>query len=370
MAVGSRTAACLALIIAFVVPAEAQVISAEVDMTAGHSAEDISAAASQLRIFGEAPGQIQFLTEAAWGQRWSGDYPVIGGGLIGVDPMGSDAFGAAYPYNKRIELIEVYAERYFRPRGALLGARVGRFRTPFGIHTRSDYGYCGFVRPPLIRYDGYFALSNNWLENGATFTAGIPSLFVEASVSRPHDIGSSHRRPGTDGSIRVQGYRGPLIVGVSHARSNPYLPQRFAIGRQAFTGVDLRFAQSGVQLRGEMLKGHSHEGGVSTLGWYLDALVHRAGMGPFTALLRAESLDYDAEPIRAREAKRFTMGMRVRWPQAVTTQVNYMRQAGDLPHIKTRSLDFSVTYSLRFDWLTESQKFAASKRQDPTRLAF
>jgi hypothetical protein len=93
--------------------------------------------------------------------------------------------GAAYPYGGHVNLMEAYAERYFRPHGALLGVRAGRFRTPFGIFSRSDYSYNGFVRPPLIRYDGYWAVSNNWLENGAALTVGVPHLFVEGSLGRP-----------------------------------------------------------------------------------------------------------------------------------------------------------------------------------------
>ena len=82
-------------------------------------------------------------------------------------------------------------------------------------------------------------------------TVGVPQLFVEASISRPHDVGFAKRREGTDGSVRVQGYCGQLIVGVSHARSNPYMPLRFALGRQVFTGVDARWAhRAGVQARG------------------------------------------------------------------------------------------------------------------------
>lgn len=327
----------------------AQSVAAELDLTAGYSGEEIRAAASQLRVFGEAPAGIGFFVEAAWGDRWAGDAPVVGAGLNGVDPIGTDVFGAAYPYSGRVTLMEAYAERSFTPRGALLGVRAGRFRMPFGIYNRSDYSYAGFIRPPLIRYDGYFAVSNNWLENGVTLTAGVPQLFVEGSVSRPHDVGFSQRREGTNGSIRVQGYRGQFIVGVSHARSNPYLPARFAVGRQAFTGVDMRWAHSaGVQARGELLRGHSYEG-VSTTGWYLDGFLHRRGMGPFTAVVRGESLDYTAAPPRARAAKRLTLGTRVRLPGPLTLQLNYLRQRGDLPYIKKHSLDFSATYSLRVD---------------------
>ena len=324
-------------------------VAAELDLTAGYSGEDIRTTASQLRLFGKAPGDVDFFAEAVWGDRWAGDAPVIGEVMSGVDPKGSDVFGAAYPYGGRTVLMEMYAERYFRPRGALLGVRAGRFRTPFGIYSRSDYGYSGFLRPPLIRYDGYYGVSNNWLEDGAMFIAGAPQLFVEASLSRPHDVGFAIRREGLDASIRAQAYRGQFVVGASYARSNPYLSPRFAVGRQAFSGVDVRWTHpAGLQARGEFLTGHSYEG-VSTIGWYIDGIVHRPGMGPFTALVRGEYLDYDAAPPRARMAKRLTLAARVRMPGPVTLQFNYLRQRGDLPHIKSNSIDFSATYSFRVD---------------------
>jgi hypothetical protein len=169
----------LALIIAVftifaTAPARAQqTIAAELDMTAGYSGEDVRAAASQLRLFGEAPARIAFYAEAAWGDRWAGKAPIAGELVSGIDPMGTDVFGAAYPYHGRAQVIELYAERYFRPGGAVLSVRGGRFRMPFGIYSRSDYGYSGFLRPPLIRYDGYFGVSNNWLEDGASFMAGV-----------------------------------------------------------------------------------------------------------------------------------------------------------------------------------------------------
>jgi hypothetical protein len=340
--------------VAFVMLAAARLaaqetIATEIDVTTGYSGEEVRAAAIQLRLSGEAPASVQFYAEAAWGDRWAGGAPVVGELPSGVDPIGTDVFGAAYPYSGRMQLLELYAERYFRPRGAMLGIRGGRFRMPFGIYSRSDHGYSGFLRAPLIRYDGYFGVSNNWLEDGAMLTAGVPALFVEASVSRPHDVGSAVRREGVDASIRAQGYRGQFVLGVSHARSNPYLSPRFAVGRQAFSGADLRWAHpSGVQARGEFLKGHSYEG-VSTTGWYVDGIVHRPGMGPFTGVIRAEQLDYTAPAPRDRSARRLTLGTRVRLPGPVTLQLNYLRQHGDLPRIKSHSLDFGATYSFRTD---------------------
>ena len=340
----------LTLLTVAATPARAQnTIATELDMTAGYSGEEVRAAASQLRLFGEAPAGIGFCAEVAWGDRWAGDAPVIGESVSGVDPMGTDVFGAAYPYGGQTQLIEMYAERYFRPRGTVLGVRAGRFRMPFGIYNRSEYGYFGFLRPPLIRYDGYFGISNNWLEDGVLLTAGVPQLFVEASVSRPHDVGFAVRRNGVDASIRAQAYRGQFIVGASYARSNPYLSPRFAVGRQAFAGADVRWSHpAGLQARGEFLKGHSYEG-VSTTGWYIDGIVHRPGMGPFTALVRGEWLDYTAPSPRDRSSKRLTLGSRVRLPGPVTLQLNYLRQHGDLPHIKAHSIDVSATYSIRVD---------------------
>lgn len=348
MVTTARTLACAGLLAASVCVAHGQTVSAELDVTGGYSGEEIRAAASQLRLFGDGPAGIRYFGEVSWGGRWAGSDPIRGGLLNGVDPIGSDVFGAAYPYRKRLQMMEVYAERYFTPRGLLLGARGGQFRTPFGIYTRSDYGYSGFIRPPLIRYDGYFALSNTWLEQGAMVTGGLPQLFVEASLGRPHDVGTAKRRDGTTGSIRVQGYHGPFIVGVSHARSNPYLPARFAVGRQAFTGVDFRFASSeGIQVRGEAVRGHSYKG-VSTIGWYVDGIVHRVAMGPFTAVVRGERLDYTAPSPRARAARRFTVGTRVRLPGHLTAQVNLVRQHGDMPRIHDTSVDVTLTYSLRY----------------------
>lgn len=40
---------------------------------------------------------------------------------------------------------------------------------------------------------------------------------------------------------------------------------------------------------------------------------------------------------------------RVRLPGPVTFQLNYLRQRGDLPRIKSHSIDVSATYSFRMD---------------------
>lgn len=311
--------------------ASGQSVTAEADLTAGYSTEEVSAAASQARLFGDAGAGIEYFVEASWGAR---------------STDGTDVFGVAYPYTGRLQVIEVYAERLFQPGGTLLSIRAGRFRTPFGMYNRSDHGYSGFVRAPLVRYDGYFALSNNYLEHGAAVMFGVPRLSVEASIGRPHDIGTVQRRAGIDTALRLQGYSGPFIVGVSHSRSNPYMPARFAHGRAIFTGVDWRVTFSGLQLRGEWIAGQSFDG-APTRGWYADGIFHHRVMGPLTLVARAESLDYDPAPPHNRYARRYVAGGRLRLPGPVTAQVNLTRQAGQLPHRRNTSADISLTYSLR-----------------------
>ena len=231
-------------------PYLAQSLTAEAAVSTGVSTEEkISAAAVQLRAFGDVKAGIRFFTEAAWATRSDDD---------------SDAFGAAYPYAKRVQVIEAYGERLFRPKNAVLSVRAGRYRTPFGISNGSDHGYTGFLRAPLIRYDGYFALSNNFLEHGADLVAGVPRLTVEASVGRPADVGSAVRRSGVDTVIRIQSFVGPFIAGVSHIQTSPYLPASFAPGKSVFTGIDVRWMHDGVQLRGEWITGRPFDGTTTT----------------------------------------------------------------------------------------------------------
>jgi hypothetical protein len=59
-------------------------------------------------------------------------------------------------------------------------------------------------------------------------------------------------------------------------------------------------------------------------------------------------MDYTAPAPRARSARRVTLGTRVRLPEYVTAQINYMHQSGDLPRISNNSIDFTITYSLRY----------------------
>ncbi len=311
--------------------AAAQAITTEAAVTVGASTDEVGAAATQLRAFGETPFRMRYYVEAAWASA-SGT---------------SDAFGAAYPYGKRLQPIEAYGEWYAAGGPVVAGIRAGRYRVPFGISSASDHAYTGFLRAPLIRYDGYYALSNNFLEHGVDVFAGVPRLTIEASVGRPADVGVAVRRPGADVIVRLQSTVKRAIIGASYIRTRPYQSPTYALGHTAFMGVDVRWMAGGLQLRGEWINGRPFAG-TTTTGWYADGILHRRGMGPLTMVARVERLDYET-PVSARalHVHRQTIGGRIRLHDRLSAQVNLLHHLG-LPTQRRRvTADVGITYSVR-----------------------
>jgi hypothetical protein len=268
------------------------------------------------------------------------------GAFATVAGPASDAFGAAYPYERRLHVMDAYVERTLTERRALVGVRGGRFRTPFGISGTADHAYNGFLRAPLIRYTGYWAISNTFLEHGVNVVAGVPSLQAEYTAGAPADPGATPRRPGLDQVLRVQGYHGGLIVGASHLRTQPYQPARYAHGRAVFNGVDLRWMRGGLQLRGEWIDGRPFDR-VHTRGGYLDLLLHRREMGPVAAVSRIEVLDYEAG-VHSAFARRTTVGARVQVADGLFAQLSASRQSGALYGAPPAAADAALTYTVRF----------------------
>lgn len=328
-----RTAAAIVVLCALgSAPARGQSITSEASVTAGYSTDDsTAAAATQVRVFGDAAWGIRYFAEGAWAATTNDDV---------------DAFAAAYPYGNRVQAIEVYAERMFAPGGRILGVKAGRYRTPFGISNGSDYAYTGFLRAPLMRYDGYFALSNAFLEQGVDVIAGVPRFTVEASAGVPGDVGAARRRSGADAVLRAQSYFGAFVIGASYIHTQPYQPQEFAHGAARFGGVDVRWMRGGVQLRGEWLLGRPFDG-TSTSGWYTDLIVHHLGMGPVTAVARIEQLAYDTVAPFDLHAQRQTVGARIRVMDQVALQINLLHQTGAPARYNTVPLDLGVTYTVR-----------------------
>jgi hypothetical protein len=309
-----------------------QSITAEAAVSAGLSTDDVSAAAVQLRAFGDVKGGVRVFGEAAWARSSDAD---------------NDAFAAAYPYGNRVQIIEAYGERMFRPRGALLGVRGGRFRTPFGISSASDHAYSGFLRPPLIRYDESSGVSNYSLEQGIDVVAGIPNFTVETAFGAPGDVGTVRRAHGLDAIVRVQGSVGPFIAGVSHMRTPPMASAAVESVRASATGFDLRWMSDGIQFRGEWTTSRPFAGTTST-GWYADALVHRVGMGPVTAVARVEQLDYEEAGSTEDELqRRVTVGVRIRFFEGLSLNVNLVHRSGEIEEYRPTTLDVGITWSIR-----------------------
>ena len=122
--------------------------------------------------------------------------------------------------------MELFVEKTVTGPRSLWGTRVGRYRAPFGLSSRTDHAYTGFLRAPLIRYGGYWALSNNFLETGASVVAGTPRLFAEVSLGIPQDEDDLHRARGLDRVGRVQATMGDVIVGASYIHTQPFVEQR------------------------------------------------------------------------------------------------------------------------------------------------
>jgi hypothetical protein len=188
-----------------------------------------------------------------------------------------------------------------------------------------------------------------FLEHGVNVVAGTSWLQVEATAGVPGDVGEAIRRDGVDSVLRVQGYYAGLTVGASHIRTQPFQTGRSVRGRTEFSGLDARWMKGGVQLRGEWITGRPFDAR-STQGGYLDAFVHRPVMGPVTAVLRVEKLDYVApDASRSRFFKRATVGGLVRITDGLVGQLNVSHQPGGLAYGDNETAaDFALTYTIRF----------------------
>ena len=329
-------ASCLTLLL-WTAPTMAQRVAVEGTHSVGASSEELTAAGTQVRVFGEAGEALRglrFQVEGSWGWRSEDE---------------GDFFGTAYPYGGEIDLVEAYAEHVSSGRGWLRALKGGRYRTPFGIYASSDHAYIGFMRAPLIRYGDYYALSNTALEQGAEIVVGPPRLSFQASAGVPGDVGDAPRRSGASGVFRGQAVVGSWILGASYIDTTPSQPERFATGRTRFGGVDVRWMSGGVLVRGEWLGGQPFDG-TRTTGGYADLIVHRPAMGPITAIARAERLAYDARPPHDLYTHRYTAGARIRLWRTLAASASVVHQAGELTQGRRTALDLGLTGSWRRDF--------------------
>jgi hypothetical protein len=330
-----RSPLAVALLLCLPPGVAAQTLTGEISLTGGVSTDKVSAAASQGRLFGELPW-FRYFAEGAWTATTAGE------------GRNTEAFATAYPYEGPPRPMDAYVERLMSGRHLMAGVRAGRFRTPFGIHEASDHAYTGFLRAPLVRYEGYWGLTNTLFEHGVNAIAGTSWLQAEVTVGRPGDASDDFtRRKGMDTVVRAQAYYRAFVFGVSHARSQTYdLP--YATGQMIFTGIDGRWMSHGVQLRGEWLFGRPWDDS-STVGGYLDALVHRPFMGPVTLVGRVEALDYETpNPLYSSRAHGVAVGARVKVLDGLYGQMNVTHRPSEPYGPNVTATDVAFTYTVRY----------------------
>jgi hypothetical protein len=201
--------------------------------------------------------------------------------------------------------VEVY-EAYGEWEAGRQRFRIGQFQVPFGIYNRSELYYVGLVYDPLIRY---YPIQGPHLEDSAS---GLEYLRTEgpwqveaALFGRGSDVGAVVPH-GDEGSLRIQRYTGPLIIGVSALRTQAGEEETEYHGEGYSFGVDFRFSRPALILRGEVVAGHVPGG--SPEGFYLDALYHPVQFGRFTLVGRTEAVR--GQPVNGGLYTRETVGLK------------------------------------------------------------
>jgi len=320
----------------FAASTQAQSLTTELDLTTGYSTEARTwAGSTQLRTFGEVHPKIQFNLEGTWARRSTNT---------------TDAFGAAYPYGGHVQLSEAYFERSFQRGPVIASVRGGQYRSPFGIYSRADHGYSGFLRAPLLRSEYYWSINSTMLERGVDVTFGTARLSAEVSIATPGDnTDQLKRHSGLDSVVRVQAYYKSVVVGASHINSKSYSPDPDLYpGRMDFSGIDVRWMYGGVQLRGEWIIGQQWNGSRTNAG-YVDAIIHPRFMGPVTAVFRTEQLSWFEAPRTDYDWHGFrqTAGARLRIPGGLTAQFNVLHHSKLVATSQRTAFDIALTYSIR-----------------------
>src|SRR5207244_12199251 len=89
-----------------------------------------------------------------------------------------------------------------------------------------------------------------------------------------------------EGTIRVQHYGGPLIIGLNALREHARDPVSGELRTARFLGLDFRYSRASVILRGELVSGHLPGG--SPQGYFVDLLYHPSALGRATLVARTE----------------------------------------------------------------------------------
>jgi hypothetical protein len=221
-----------------------------------------------------------------------------------------------------VELYEAYGEwEAGRQRW-----RLGRFQVPFGIYNRSELYYVGIIYDPLIRY---YPIQGPHLEDSANGVQYLRSegrwQFEAAVFGRGDDVGGLVPR-GDQGTLRLQRYGGPWIIGLNAYRTRAPAVGTAQYGDGHFFGLDFRYSRPALILRGEVVAG-SVPGG-SPEGFYLDALYHPAWLGRINVVGRTEAVR--GQPRDGGLYERETIGLKWEAIPGVAVALNQVFEPSDV----------------------------------------
>jgi hypothetical protein len=230
----------------------------------------------------------------------------------------SQTVRAHLDYNHRGSVDQELDEAYVEWGAAKRRLRVGRFLLPFGIYNYSELYYVGLVYAPILKYyqgEGYLLGRS---EHGLFYLQGAGVWQVEAALFADHGGVRALIPSGGQGSIRVQRYAGPVIIGLSLLRQQGEEPETRDQGTARFIGLDARFSRPSVIVRGEAVTGRVPGG--SPWGFYVDILYR-------PLLLRHGTIVGRVEAASGRDApdptyRRQTIGLKWELGHATSIAVN------------------------------------------------
>jgi hypothetical protein len=206
--------------------------------------------------------------------------------------------------------------------GTPVRLQAGIIRVPFGIYDSRETYASGLIAYPLPRSD-YAYDAVDWSVPGADVVATRGNFQAEASAFSGLAGGTWANYNRMQGqTLRLQMYAPPnLILGVSGWTGNqaPY-PQVTERERTAAGGVDWRFTQSHLVLRGELIAGTL--AGDRMHGGYFDVYYRLPGIETVTLVGRVEGLKPATDQPASRQA---TVGARWSLGPEWTLSGNYVR---------------------------------------------
>jgi hypothetical protein len=218
--------------------------------------------------------------------------------------------------------------------------RLGRFQIPFGIYNRSELYYSGLVLDPLVQYYPFRGPQLGRSKQGLSFLWAEGSWQFEGALFGNGDGLSAFVPSRGEGSIRVQHYSGPLIIGLNALREHARDPGGGELRTAHFLGLDFRYSRPALILRGELVSGRLPGG--SPRGYFVDLLYHPAVLDRATFVARTEFVR--GQPGNGRSYRRHTVGLK--WGLAPGTTVA-LNQAFDSP--RTR---FGLNGTIIYLWHT------------------